>query len=212
MKTKIIAVGLLTFLLLSLSIKLFELSDLNYSIKGFILNYSDGGTQINSGEIREEETPEFPVFQRRNTNSYRNTLDLPKVSSYIELLSSSNENQSYSQPFSGSSTYTQQSRTSTNSNNQANNYRPIASLSTLRKKTTGEINSFSSEEAIKIENDDSKLNAPFSGGGIHGPMRMDGDDENPPPEGVPVGNGLWIMIAMTGVYVFIKHKKTSIQH
>ena len=50
----------------------------------------------------------------------------------------------------------------------------------------------------------SNMSAPFSEGNTSGPMRMDGVDENPPPEGVPVGNGVWAMLFLVVGYTLYR--------
>ena len=53
-----------------------------------------------------------------------------------------------------------------------------------------------------------QVKEPFSASNsmIPGPMRMDGVDENPPPEGMPVGEGIWILLILAGAYIFYRKK------
>ncbi len=56
------------------------------------------------------------------------------------------------------------------------------------------------------------LSQPFSGAGLHGPMRMDGDNSNPPAEGVPAGEGVAILMLLSvayGVFQIFRVKAVS---
>lgn len=76
--------------------------------------------------------------------------------------------------------------------------------------SVGHNRSFSSgtiAERWERENTRTQLNRPFSEKtGIPGPMRLEGDDELPPPEGAPVGEGLTILALLGGVYMYLRRK------
>ena len=63
----------------------------------------------------------------------------------------------------------------------------------------------------KTEQTVSAQPAPFSGGGLSGPMRMEGEGDNPPPEGMPVGNGLWFMLLLAGIYALYNNLKEKVK-
>ena len=215
MKNKIAAIGLLTVVVVALSILILQSTVSNIRYEAFILNSKIASTKIASDQITEGVLA-LPVYQKRSTSTYRNTSEYPTESSAYSVLPSHRSNDpgiavTHSQPSSRAAANTRGSQRVSDGDYQVN-YRPMAALPAWREKPSGAISSMTSGENTKNEQAVSKVNTPFSGGGISGPMRMDGDDENPPPEGMPVGNGLWFMILLAGAYVFVKNKKATLQH
>lgn len=76
--------------------------------------------------------------------------------------------------------------------------------------SVGHNRSFSSGTiAERWENTRTQLNRPFSEKtGIPGPMRLEGEEDLPPPEGdpLPIGNGVGILALLAGTYMFFRRK------
>ena len=109
-----------------------------------------------------------------------------------------------SMPGSDNSIYSRRSKKSVDENSM--NYRPMAVIPSWSAKPSGTMNLVTSGKDVQSELVASNMSAPFSDGNNSGPMRMDGDDENPPPEGVPVGNGVWVMLLLAAGYMIYRRK------
>ena len=62
--------------------------------------------------------------------------------------------------------------------------------------------------ADRRETSVAQVKEPFSASNsmIPGPMKMEGEGDNPPPEGMPVGEGFWILLILAGAYIFYRKK------
>ena len=110
----------------------------------------------------------------------------------------------FSMPGSDNGIYSRRSKKSVDENSM--NYRPMAVIPSWSAKPSGTMNLVTSGKDVQSELVASNMSAPFSDGNNSGPMRMDGDDENPPPEGVPVGNGVWVMLLLAAGYMIYRRK------
>ncbi len=210
MKTKIAAISLLTVAILVLSILILQTTVSNIKDEALILTTTSGDTRIAQDEITEGVL-ELPVYKKRSISATRHSQAYTGQNSSRSILPSkiSEEGIASTNPhsYTGSATSVKGSQKSSDEGGSVN-YRPLASLPSWRAKPSGAMSASpgaGTDAAQKVSN----VSAPFSGGGLSGPMRMDGDDENPPPEGMPVGNGLWLMIAFAGIYILIKRIKEN---
>ena len=73
-------------------------------------------------------------------------------------------------------------------------------------KPSGTMNLVTTGKDVESDLIASNMSAPFSEGNTSGPMRMDGVDENPPPKGMPVGNGVWVMLFLAAGYILYRRK------
>ena len=110
----------------------------------------------------------------------------------------------FSMPGTDKSIYSLKSKKSSDENSL--NFRPMALMLSLSVKPTGTMNLVTSGKNVESELLASNLSAPFSESNISGPMRMDGDGENPPPEGTPIGNGIWVMLLLVVGYALYRKK------
>ena len=110
----------------------------------------------------------------------------------------------FSMPGSDNSIHSRRSKKSVDENSM--NYRPMAVMPSWSAKPSGTMNLVTSGKDVQSELVASNMSAPFSDGNNSGPMRMDGDNENPPPEGVPVGNGAWAMLLLAVAYTLYRRK------
>lgn len=214
MKSKIASIGLLTIAVLVLSILVLDTSIGNMKEEALLLNSTYTGSSVSSDEITEGVL-ELPVYQKRSISATRSAPEFSSESSVYPVLPSGRRAEAsiastQSQPFSGTKFYARGSQRASDGDNQVN-YRPMAVIPAWREKPSATISTMASGQNTKSEEVVSKVSAPFSGGGISGPMKMEGDGENPPPEGVGVGNGLWFMLLLAGIYIFIKSRKMTVQ-
>ena len=82
----------------------------------------------------------------------------------------------------------------------------MAAIPSWSAKPTGTMNLVTSGKDVQSDLVASNLSAPFSDGNTSGPMRMYDHDDNPPPEGMPVGNGLWVMLLLAAGYMIYRRK------
>ena len=212
MKNKIAAIGLLTIAVLILSILVLNTTIGNIKEEALLYNSGISGSQVRADEITEDVL-ELPVYRKRNIAAARHQEYTGGSSSYSILPSTRKEPgiaSSNSQPFSGSATVGSVSRRSSGGDNPVN-YRPLAVVPAWREKPSAAMSIASAGADTKTEQTVSAQPAPFSGGGLSGPMRMEGEGDNPPPEGMPVGNGLWFMLLLAGIYALYNNLKEKVK-
>ena len=110
----------------------------------------------------------------------------------------------FSTPGSDNSIYSRRSKKSVDENSM--NYRPMAVIPSWSAKPSGTMNLVTSGKDVQSELVASNMSAPFSDGNNSGPMRMEGEGDNPPPEGMPVGNGVWAMLFLSAGYILYRRK------
>ena len=202
MKTNIGAIALLTFTVLSLSFLL--LRSTIHSIKEEALIESYYGIRPEAHKIMAG-TIEVPVYKPRNSSSKsvysRNTEEFSS-SSVAESFSvgEGKEQEIFSTTMamsSGSSKSSISHRTGKN----AENSQPSAMVAMKPSRSSGNDRLYTSNRISMRSEAASGLSKPFSGGGVSGPvMRMEGDNNNPPAEGVPVGEGVVILLVLSVAY------------
>ena len=212
MKTKIAAISLLTVVVLVLSILILQTTVSNIKQEALLLTVSEGGQRIKPDQITQE-MKDLPVYKKRSTSTRSYSPANPdRSSSYSVSHSKSAEygitTSGSPTSFSGTESHVRGSQKASDAESSVN-YRPLAAAPSWRQRPSGAMSVTSSGVASDGEQTVSNSYAPFSGGGPSGPMRMDGDDDNPPPEGMPVGNGLWLMMFFAGIYILIKRLKNS---
>lgn len=211
MKTKIAAISLLTVVILVLSILILQTTVSNIKQEALLLTVSEGGERIKPDQITQE-VKDLPVYKKRSTSTRSYSPANPdRSSSYSAYPSKSTEYgiaTTGSQSYSGAASHARGSQKASNGDNSVN-YRPLTAAPSWRERPSGTMSMASSGGGSDAAQSVSSSSAPFSGGGPSGPMRMDGDDDNPPPEGMPVGNGFWLMMFFAGIYILIKRLKNS---
>ena len=110
----------------------------------------------------------------------------------------------FSLPATNNAIYSRRSKKSTDDNSMNN--QTLAVMPVQITKPSGTMNLVTTGKDVQGDLVASNMSAPFSDGNNSGPMRMDGDDENPPPEGVPVGNGMWAMLFLSAGYILYRRK------
>ena len=98
--------------------------------------------------------------------------------------------------------YSRRSKKSADDNPMNN--QTLAVMPVRITKPSGTMNLVTTGKDVESDLIASNMSAPFSEGNTSGPMRMDGVDENPPPEGVPVGNGVWAMFFLVVGYTLYR--------
>ena len=102
------------------------------------------------------------------------------------------------------SIYSRRSKKSADDNSMNN--QTLTVMPVRITKPSGTMNLVTTGKDVESDLIASNMSAPFSEGNTSGPMRMDGVDENPPPEGVPVGNGVWAMLFLVVGYTLYRRK------
>ena len=110
----------------------------------------------------------------------------------------------FSLPATNNAIYSRRSKKSADDNSMNN--QTLTVMPVRITKPSGTMNLVTTGKDVQGDLVASNMSAPFSDGNISGPMRMDGDDENPPPEGVPVGNGVWVMLFLVVGYTLYRRK------
>ena len=110
----------------------------------------------------------------------------------------------FSLPATNNAIYSRRSKKSTDDNSMNN--QTLAVMPVRITKPSGTMNLVTTGKDVESDLIASNMSAPFSEGTTSGPMRMDGVDENPPPEGVPVGNGVWAMFFLAAAYTLYRKK------
>ena len=98
------------------------------------------------------------------------------------------------------------------SRGSAANAQPVGMVSFNQTKSSNRERLFASNRISVPQETRLALSQPFSGMGMSGPMRIEGGDEvNPPAEGVPVGEGVFILLILSIAYgVFQRFRPKSI--
>jgi len=109
-----------------------------------------------------------------------------------------------SMPGSDQNIYSRRSKKSSDDNSMS--FGTMAAIPSWSAKPSGTMNLVTSGKDVQSDLVASNLSAPFSDGNTSGPMRMDDHDDNPPPEGMPVGNGLWVMLLLAAGYMIYRRK------
>ena len=110
----------------------------------------------------------------------------------------------FSLPATNNAIYSRRSKKSADDNPMNN--QTLAVMPVRITKPSGTMNLVTTGKDVESDLIASNMSAPFSEGNTSGPMRMDKDDENPPPEGVPVGNGVWAMFFLAAAYTLYRKK------
>ena len=110
----------------------------------------------------------------------------------------------FSLPATNNAIYSRRSKKSADDNPMNN--QTLAVMPVRITKPSGTMNLVTTGKDVESDLIASNMSAPFSEGNTSGPMRMDGVDENPPPEGVPVGNGVWAMFFLAAAYTLYRKK------
>ena len=110
----------------------------------------------------------------------------------------------FSLPATNNAIYSRRSKKSADDNSMNN--QTLAVMPVRITKPSGTMNLVTTGKDVQSDLVASNMSAPFSDGNISGPMRMDGNDENPPPEGMPVGNGVWLMLFLAAAYTLYQKK------
>ena len=110
----------------------------------------------------------------------------------------------FSLPATNNAIYSRRSKKSADDNSMNN--QTLAVMPVRITKPSGTMNLVTTGKDVESDLIASNMSAPFSEGNTSGPMRMDKDDENPPPEGVPVGNGVWAMFFLVAAYTLYRKK------
>ena len=108
----------------------------------------------------------------------------------------------FSLPATNNAIYSRRSKKSADDNPMNN--QTLAVMPVRITKPSGTMNLVTTGKDVESDLIASNMSAPFSEGNTSGPMRMDGVDENPPPEGVPVGNGVWAMFFLAVGYTLYR--------
>ena len=108
----------------------------------------------------------------------------------------------FSLPATNNAIYSRRSKKSADDNSMNN--QTLAVMPVRITKPSGTMNLVTTGKDVESDLIASNMSAPFSEGNTSGPMRMDKDDENPPPEGVPVGNGVWAMLFLVVGYTLYR--------
>ena len=110
----------------------------------------------------------------------------------------------FSLPATNNAIYSRRSKKSADDNSMNN--QTLTVMPVRITKPSGTMNLVTTGKDVESDLIASNMSAPFSEGNTSGPMRMDGVDENPPPEGVPVGNGVWAMFFLAAAYTLYRKK------
>ena len=110
----------------------------------------------------------------------------------------------FSLPATNNAIYSRRSKKSADDNPMNN--QTLAVMPVRITKPSGTMNLVTTGKDVESDLIASNMSVPFSEGNTSGPMRMDKDDENPPPEGVPVGNGVWAMLFLVVGYTLYRRK------
>jgi len=110
----------------------------------------------------------------------------------------------FSLPATNNAIYSRRSKKSTDDNSMNN--QTLAVMPVQITKPSGTMNLVTTGKDVQGDLVASNMSAPFSDGNISGPMRMEGEGDNPPPEGMPVGNGVWVMLFLSAGYILYRRK------
>ncbi|MBP1663412.1 MAG: hypothetical protein H6Q19_552 [Bacteroidetes bacterium] len=182
-------------------------------------------------EMTEEVKNQYKVYQEASAPSYKSNEFVMRVAAnkagssavirhrpanrYVNRQSEGNVHvpiksadkaisSGFSIPDSDNIIYSRKSKKSLDENSL--NFRSMAVISSWSTKPLGTMNLVTSGKDLQSELLASNISVPFSGSNNPGPMRMDGGDDNPPPEGAPVGNGIFVMLLLAAGYTLYRKK------
>ena len=110
----------------------------------------------------------------------------------------------FSLPATNNAIYSRRSKKSTDDNSMNN--QTLAVMPVQITKPSGTMNLVTTGKDVQGDFVATNMSTPFSDGNNSGPMRMEGEGDNPPPEGVPVGNGVWAMLFLSAGYILYRRK------
>ena len=110
----------------------------------------------------------------------------------------------FSLPATNNAIYSRRSKKSADDNSMNN--QTLTVMPVRITKPSGTMNLVTTGKDVQGDLVASNMSAPFSDGNNSGPMRMEGEGDNPPPEGVPVGNGVWAMLFLSAGYILYRRK------
>ena len=110
----------------------------------------------------------------------------------------------FSLPATNNAIYSRRSKKSADDNSMNN--QTLTVMPVRITKPSGTMNLVTTGKDVQGDLVASNMSAPFSDGNISGPMRMEGEGDNPPPEGMPVGNGVWVMLFLAVAYTLYRKK------
>ena len=208
MKSKIIAISLLTLILVSLSALILQKSIRSIIVTENVLPSFGKSTDLTEYESFDKMI-EVPAFKGRTgapksygagSSENQSNYNFPQIKSGETMFSTTNsvgmENNNY------------RGAGKRNHNSPVNNS-AIAMNNSVIGTPIDRSGGFSSGTvADRRETAVAQVKEPFSASNsmIPGPMRMEDVDENPPPEGMPVGEGIWILLILAGAYIFYRKK------
>lgn len=211
MKTKIIMISILTIAIVGMSI--IVLNDLVNKINDEA-NIVYTGQYIDNTLLDDNSKTwiDVPVHKKRSSGNRTATRSRGSIDLSGNSMTSQSELTSFNSglvEFSSELTKNKQAYAISRGVQQARferqdvNYRPIAATS-INKSYQGSFQtSLPDGELQALSNSNfSKNSQPFENSGMKPRMRMEGDGENPPGEGAPVGEGLFILFALAGIYLF----------
>ena len=110
----------------------------------------------------------------------------------------------FSLPATNNAIYSRRSKKSADDNSMNN--QTLTVMPVRITKPSGTMNLVTTGKDVQGDLVASNMSAPFSDGNNSGPMRMEGEGDNPPPEGMPVGNGVWAMLFLSAGYILYRRK------
>ena len=110
----------------------------------------------------------------------------------------------FSLPATNNAIYSRRSKKSADDNSMNN--QTLTVMPVRITKPSGTMNLVTTGKDVQGDLVASNMSAPFSDGNNSGPMRMEGEGDNPPPEGMPVGNGVWAMLFLVVGYTLYRRK------
>ena len=110
----------------------------------------------------------------------------------------------FSLPATNNAIYSRRSKKSTDDNSMNN--QTLAVMPVQITKPSGTMNLVTTGKDVQGDFVATNMSTPFSDGNNSGPMRMEGEGDNPPPEGMPVGNGVWVMLLLAAGYMIYRRK------
>ena len=110
----------------------------------------------------------------------------------------------FSLPATNNAIYSRRSKKSADDNSMNN--QTLAVMPVRITKPSGTMNLVTTGKDVQGDFVATNMSTPFSDGNNSGPMRMEGEGDNPPPEGMPVGNGVWVMLFLAAGYILYRRK------
>ena len=110
----------------------------------------------------------------------------------------------FSLPATNNAIYSRRSKKSADDNSMNN--QTLTVMPVRITKPSGTMNLVTTGKDVQGDFVATNMSTPFSDGNNSGPMRMEGEGDNPPPEGVPVGNGVWAMLFLSAGYILYRRK------